>query len=45
MWLDVSSSNINCGGEFSNMGCFHGEATVAQAMACQAMVAQALTLR
>ena len=43
MRLDVSSSNTI--EVVKNMGCFGGVATVAQAMACQAMVAQVLTLR
>ena len=43
MGLDLSSSNTI--EVVKNMGCFDGWATVVQAMACQAMVAQALTLR
>ena len=43
MRLDVSILKYNCGGE--KYGLFWMVATVAQAMACQAMVARALTLR
>ena len=42
MGVDVSSSNTI--EVVKNMGCFDVVATVAQAMLCQAMVVQALTL-